>query len=653
MRTSPDSRRVVVTGIGCATVLGSQRRGHVAAPPRGRERRSRGSRGSTRPRSRRGSPRRSSVSNPPNSWIPRRRGGRTDRSSSPRARRRTVSRGSPSPRFDGNRVGVVIGSGIGGIATLEKQHSMLISRGPDKISPFFIPMMIIGHGGGAALDHLRFQGPELRRRVGVRVGGERDRRLFPSHQSGSRRRDAHRRHRGERHPALARRVLLAEGAFDEERRAGEGVPTVRREARRFRARGGRGNRLSRGARTREETRVPDSRRARRHRADGRRVPRDLAALPTGRGRCARCARRSIWRGCSPSEVDYINAHGTSTELNDASETAAIKEVFGDHARRLKVSSTKSMVGHLLGAAAAVEFIACVLVHPRQQGPPDDQPGVSRSARAISTTCRTKPWITRSNVALSNSFGFGGHNCSLVRETLRRRRASVRLHDDPSISISCERFKTTLFGAREGRVDESDSPRARVASRLQVQRPLAPRGSAEAPLLLLDRIAPIRAAAPRTNGWSSSETRFLSLVVNEYLYGRLHDQKRGRAHQDEVGDREQVDSRRTSRSSTGSAAFILMSEHAQKAGVDETDSVLADTFEAIFGAVFLDGGFEPARGCIRTAPPRRREGNLLHRGEHQLQEPPPGVHTGSPQGAPRGTACRRRRVPSTRRSSPSK
>ena len=117
-------------------------------------------------------------------------------------------------------------------------------------------------------------------------------------------------------------------------------------------------------------------------------------------------------GLGPADIDYINAHGTSTPLNDAMETRAIREVFGKHAYRIPVSSTKSMVGHLLGAAGAVEAIACIkslesgIIHPtinyETPDPECDLDYVPNQARE-----------TRPRTALSNSFGFGGHNGTIV------------------------------------------------------------------------------------------------------------------------------------------------------------------------------------------------------------------------------------------------
>jgi len=137
-----------------------------------------------------------------------------------------------------------------------------------------------------------------------------------------------------------------------------------------------------------------------------------APHPSGTG--AAQAMRTALRDAklNPAEIQYVNAHGTSTQLGDAAETKALKDVFGDYARKLAISSTKSMVGHLLGASGAVEMIATVLsirhstVHPtinyHTPDPACDLDYVPNTARQL-----------RVARAISNSFGFGGHNCSLV------------------------------------------------------------------------------------------------------------------------------------------------------------------------------------------------------------------------------------------------
>jgi 3-oxoacyl-[acyl-carrier-protein] synthase II len=117
-------------------------------------------------------------------------------------------------------------------------------------------------------------------------------------------------------------------------------------------------------------------------------------------------------GLAPEEIDYLNAHGTSTPLNDATETRAIRQVFGEHAYRMPISSTKSMIGHLMGSAGAVEAVACIksletgVIHPTiNQETPDpacDLDYVPNQARE-----------THPCTALSNSFGFGGHNATVI------------------------------------------------------------------------------------------------------------------------------------------------------------------------------------------------------------------------------------------------
>jgi 3-oxoacyl-[acyl-carrier-protein] synthase II len=137
-----------------------------------------------------------------------------------------------------------------------------------------------------------------------------------------------------------------------------------------------------------------------------------APAPDGEGavRAMKAALENA--GLDHAAVDYINAHGTSTQLNDASETSAIKAVFGDHARKLAVSSTKSVIGHLLGAAASVELIFCALAVRDGILPPTinlDDPDPECDLDYVPNEARKQDV----DVALSNSFGFGGHNVSVV------------------------------------------------------------------------------------------------------------------------------------------------------------------------------------------------------------------------------------------------
>ena len=134
--------------------------------------------------------------------------------------------------------------------------------------------------------------------------------------------------------------------------------------------------------------------------------------PEGRG-AARAMRAALRKaGLGPEDVDYVNAHGTSTQLGDIAETLAIHQVLGERARTVPVSSTKSMTGHLLGAAGAIEAAACVLAMDRGLVPPTinlDHPGEGCDLDYIPNVARE----ARVDVVMSNSFGFGGHNASLV------------------------------------------------------------------------------------------------------------------------------------------------------------------------------------------------------------------------------------------------
>ncbi|MBP2681547.1 MAG: beta-ketoacyl-[acyl-carrier-protein] synthase [Candidatus Krumholzibacteriota bacterium] len=410
MRTSPDSRRVVVTGVGCATALG------LSADSTWR-RLLAGESGITGIEGFDASAFTSRIAAEikrlePAEFMDPKEARRTDRSVQLAAcAAKDCLQGLPLSRFDGNRVGVVIGSGVGGIATLEKQHSILLSRGPDKISPFFIPMMIADMSAGQLSIVYGFRGPNYAAVSACASSGNAIADSFLLIKAGL----ADAMLTGGTEASV---TALSLGGFCALRALSTRNDEPEKASRPFDAKRD-GFVLGEGAGI---VFLEELGHAVKH---GSPILAELVGVgltgdayhmtappPNGEG-AVRAMRTALEvAGMSPSEVDYVNAHGTSTELNDASETAAIKEVFGDHARRLKISSTKSMVGHLLGAAAAVEFVACVLsirdrkVHPTiNQEFPDPQCDLDYVPnKAVDHDV---------NVALSNSFGFGGHNCSLV------------------------------------------------------------------------------------------------------------------------------------------------------------------------------------------------------------------------------------------------
>jgi 3-oxoacyl-[acyl-carrier-protein] synthase II len=314
-------------------------------------------------------------------------------------------------REDPFRCGCILGSGIGGLAEFEEGHTTLVTRGPARVSPFVIPKMIANSAAGNISIRYGFRGPnttvstacssaahaigDAMRQVAygfadVMVTGGTEAAITPMGLGGfvackalSERNDD---------PAAASRpfdkdrdgFVLAEGA---------GI-LVLEEYDRARARGadiyaevaGCGN-------------TADAYHITAPHEDG-----------VGAAEAMRAALREA--GWDPSEVEYLNAHGTSTPLGDVAETKAVKKVFGEHARRLMISSTKSMIGHLLGASGGVEAIACALslkhgvLHPtinlHTPDPECDLDYIPNHAREV-----------RVRKVLSNSFGFGGHNCSLA------------------------------------------------------------------------------------------------------------------------------------------------------------------------------------------------------------------------------------------------
>lgn len=310
-----------------------------------------------------------------------------------------------------DRVGVLIGSGIGGILTIEEQFKVMLERGPDRMSPFFIPMIISDMASGQVSILFGAKGPNSTVVTACATG---------THALGDayhliRRGDADAMIAGGAEAAIS---PLGIGGFCAARTLSTRNDDPERASRPFDAtRDGFVMGEGAGILVLESLAHAKARGAKIYaEVIGYGLSGDAYHItsppPEGEGaaRSMRMALRSA--KIRPEEVDYINAHGTSTQLNDKTETAAIKAVFGDAAYRIPISSTKSMVGHLLGAAGAVEAIVSVLAIQHQIAPPtinyttpdpecdlDYVPNVARPCRI--------------SVAMSNSFGFGGHNATIV------------------------------------------------------------------------------------------------------------------------------------------------------------------------------------------------------------------------------------------------
>ena len=314
------------------------------------------------------------------------------------------------------RVGAFVGSGIGGLATMEDQHNNLINRGPGRISPFFIPMMILNMGSGMFSLYHGLRGPNVATCSACATAshaiGEAWRTLVMG--------DADVMFAGGTEAAVtptgiggfaAMKALstrnetpqTASSPFDAKRDGfvmGEGAGVVMleelehakaRDARIYCEIAGYGNT-----------------------ADAHHM---TAPAPEGEGgaRAMRMALKS--GGLNPEDISYINAHGTSTPQGDVCETQAIKNVFGEHANKLAVSSTKGATGHMLGAAGAVEMAVCCkaietnLVPPtinyQNPDPNCDLDYVPNQAREMQV-----------DAIANNSFGFGGHNACLVAKKYR-------------------------------------------------------------------------------------------------------------------------------------------------------------------------------------------------------------------------------------------
>ena len=314
-------------------------------------------------------------------------------------------------KIDLDQAGAMLGSGIGGLHTVEDQHKILLARGPGRLSPLMIPMLILNMGSGLFSMIYNLRGPNIATCSACATATHAIGEAWRTIKMG----DANVMFAGGSEAAIlplsiggfcAMRALStrnddplhASRPFDRDRDGfvmGEGAAVVVLEELE--------HAKARGAKIYAEMSGYGNS------ADASHL---TAPSPGGEGaaRCMTQALRSA--GLKPTDISYINAHGTSTPQGDIAETQAIKTVFGDHARKVAISSTKGATGHMLGAAGAAEFIICAkaieagvvppTINLENPDPECDLDYVPGTARELKVTA-----------ALNNSFGFGGHNASII------------------------------------------------------------------------------------------------------------------------------------------------------------------------------------------------------------------------------------------------
>lgn len=310
-----------------------------------------------------------------------------------------------------DRTGVIFGSGIGGLQTFQEQTAIYLEDGPRRISPFFIPMMIPDIASGHISMQYGFRGPNYCIVSACATGNNNIGDAYMLIQRGQ------------------ADVILSGGSEASVTELGVGGFNA------LKALSTRNDEPEKASRPFDAARdgfvlgegagcliLEDLEHAK---ARGARIYAEVIGVgmsadayhmtaPDPNGAGAALAMRSLLNdaGIAPEDVDYLNMHGTSTPLGDVAETKAIKQVFGDHAYEMNLSSTKSMTGHLLGAAGAIEAIAAVLATVNNRVPPtinfenpDDECDLNYTFNA--------PQDRTVDVAVSNAFGFGGHNTSVA------------------------------------------------------------------------------------------------------------------------------------------------------------------------------------------------------------------------------------------------
>ena len=313
--------------------------------------------------------------------------------------------------IDGNRMGTVIGTGIGGVETIEAQHKNLLEKGNRRVSPFFIPMMIGNMAAGQVAIEFGAKGPSTNICTACASGTNSVGDAFKIIQRG----DADIMIAGGTEAAVAE---FAVAGFCNMKAMSTNNDNPQKASRPFdKDRDGFVMGEGCGILILEELESAIKRNAKIYaEIVGYGMTSDAYHITTpaenGEG-AARSMQMAINdAGIEPEKIDYINAHGTSTYYNDLYETMAIKSVFGENAKNVSISSTKSMTGHLLGASGAIEAIVCALAIKDNFVPPTinlENPGEGMDLDYTPNKGKERTI----NYALSNSLGFGGHNATIV------------------------------------------------------------------------------------------------------------------------------------------------------------------------------------------------------------------------------------------------
>ncbi len=317
-------------------------------------------------------------------------------------------------KMDPRRVGVIIGSGIGGLLEIEDQYARLLTKGPSKVSAFTVPKLMANAASACISIAYNARGPNTAVVTAC---------ASSSHSMGDalaviQRDEADIMITGGSEAAL---TPLGLAAFSAMKALSTRNDNPQAASRPF-DKGRDGFVMGEGAGILIIEEVSHAKRR------GAKIYAELLSVgssgdaghitqPAADGHGAVDAMRMALNlgGLNPSDVDYINAHGTSTPLGDIAETVAIKQVFGEHAKKLAISSTKSSIGHLLGASGGVELIATIMGMQHNVLPPTinlDEPDPQCDLDYVPNTPRDR----KINVAMSNSFGFGGHNAAVCVKT---------------------------------------------------------------------------------------------------------------------------------------------------------------------------------------------------------------------------------------------